>query len=111
MILFVSCSAPNNHGNTNFASNKSRGSQIMNFLENVTLQKIKNLLLVSRFYGVVVSTLDFDSKDPSSNLGGTCFSPGVRSFDTLCFCSTQSNHDNANEARESQKLKFCTMVT
>ena len=26
----------------------------------------------SRFYGVMVSTLDFESSDPSSNLGRTC---------------------------------------
>ena len=26
-----------------------------------------------RFYGVMVSTLDFESSDPSSNLGRTCF--------------------------------------
>ena len=25
------------------------------------------------FYGVMVSTLDFESSDPSSNLGRTCF--------------------------------------
>ena len=25
-----------------------------------------------RFYGVMVSTLDFESSDPSSNLGRTC---------------------------------------
>ena len=30
------------------------------------------LLFLNRFYGVVVSTLDFESKDPSSNLGRTC---------------------------------------
>ena len=27
----------------------------------------------SRFYGVMVSTLDFESSDPSSNLGGTLY--------------------------------------
>ena len=27
----------------------------------------------SRFYGVMVSTLDSESSDPSSNLGRTCF--------------------------------------
>ena len=29
------------------------------------------ILVVPRFYGVMVSTLDFESSDPSSNLGGT----------------------------------------
>ena len=30
-----------------------------------------NLYLNKRSYGVMVSTLDFESSDPSSNLGGT----------------------------------------
>ena len=29
------------------------------------------ILVDVRFYGVMVSTLDFESSDPSSNLGGT----------------------------------------
>ena len=31
-----------------------------------------DLALLSGFYGVMVSTLDFESSDPSSNLGRTC---------------------------------------
>ena len=31
-----------------------------------------NVNKVLWFYGVMVSTLDFESSDPSSNLGGTC---------------------------------------
>ena len=37
----------------------------------------------SRFYGVMVSTLDFESSDPSSNLGGTSpqiFLKGIQAF-------------------------------
>ena len=30
-------------------------------------------LWVCRFYGVMVSTLDFESSDPSSNLGRSCY--------------------------------------
>ena len=43
---------------------------------------------VSTFYGVVVSTLDFESKDPSSNLGKTSFSLSHKlrcSFISVCF--------------------------
>ena len=32
------------------------------------------ILVANRFYGVMVSTLDFESSDPSSNLGRTYFS-------------------------------------
>ena len=38
------------------------------------LLNVKNLLKArDRFHGVVVSTLDFESSDPSSNPGGTLF--------------------------------------
>ena len=35
--------------------------------------KALNLFEHNRFYGVMVSTLDFESKDPSSSLGRTSF--------------------------------------
>ena len=35
------------------------------------LYEIFLLIIVSRSYGVMVSTLDFESSDPSSNLGRT----------------------------------------
>ena len=36
------------------------------------------ILLALWFYGVMVSTLDFESSDPSSNLGRTCFLSHLR---------------------------------
>ena len=36
------------------------------------------------FYGVMVSTLDFESSDPSSNLGRTCFACGHFCLPLLC---------------------------
>lgn len=35
-------------------------------------EKLEGPLFVGRFRGVMVSTLDSESSDPSSNLGGTC---------------------------------------
>ena len=82
----------------------------MNFLENGTLQKSKNLLLISRFYGVVVITLDSESKDPSPNLGKPVFRRGYGPSILYVSCATPSNHGNANvaanEAREPQRLKL-----
>ena len=39
-----------------------------------------------RSHGVMVSTLDFESSDPSSNLGGTSLSQTFISFFCFCFC-------------------------
>ena len=38
----------------------------------VPLGVIKSLTFQQGFHGVMVSTLDSESSDPSSNLGGTC---------------------------------------
>ena len=62
------------------------------FLENVKhlSQKVKQITSSKffRLYVVVVSTLDFESKDPSSNLGRTSFSLLQKlqcSFVYVCF--------------------------
>jgi hypothetical protein len=43
---------------------------IFNFKENKCLEQ-KSCYIIDRFYGVTVSTLDFESSNPSSNLGRT----------------------------------------
>ena len=40
-----------------------------------------------RFHGVMVSTLDFESGDPSSNLGGTFTFVGAALESTLLYCT------------------------
>ena len=41
---------------------------------------------INRSHGVMVSTLDFESSDPSSNLGETSLSQTFISFFCFCFC-------------------------
>ena len=52
-----------------------------------------------RSHGVVVSTLDFESSSPSSNLGGTYFCMGI-DFNIFEICSLKSD-------RRGSFLAFC----
>ena len=40
--------------------------------EELYHQRIQKVVMQARPHGVMVSTLDSESSDPSSNLGGTC---------------------------------------
>ena len=43
--------------------------------------------IMTGFYGVMVSTLDFESSDPSSNLGRTLAILSLKSFSTVHYDS------------------------
>ena len=67
-----------------------RTEQMLKRRQVTTLAKVQNYLgdiykdlnpfSLNRFYGVMVSTLDFESKDPSSSLGRTSFMSAFFSF-------------------------------
>ena len=46
------------------------------------------ILVDVRFYGVMVSTLDFESSDPSSNLGRTCKFYEKKNNNTVARCQS-----------------------
>ena len=55
------------------------------------------VILTSRFYGVMVSTLDFESSDPSSNLGRTFSLPLKIHF--LTYSKTPWRNGSASDSR------------
>ena len=61
----------------------------------------------NRFYGVVVSTLNFESKDPSSNLGRTSFSLSQKlqgSF--VCFFSLGNVERLSSNVKQNTSREF-----
>jgi predicted secreted protein len=60
-----------------FASALTGASEILGQIQDLrTTCTLLGLKKKKRFYGVMVSTLDSESSDPSSNLGRTCiFNP------------------------------------
>ena len=62
---------------------------------------------LSRFYGVVVSTLDFESKDTSSNLGRFCFSLSEK-FQCSFFClfSPENKERSPPKVKQNTSIKF-----
>ena len=69
--------------------------------EELYHQRIQKVVMQARPHGVMVSTLDSESSDPSSSLGGTCqcfvslFSPGkyclpIDKISLACFISCKS---------------------
>ena len=80
------------------------------------LTKRKHLLDYSRFYGVVVSTLDSESKDPSSTLGRTLlkfFFDHVDDSDNIGSEENQSakKKDSRKKTLNKQKLVSTTELT